>query len=163
MRLLFLHQRLTVGDGDLVVIGMDFREREEAVAVAAVIDEGRLQRGFDPGYFREIDIAGELPLVFRFKVEFLDLVSVNHHDAGLFRVGGVDEHLLSHIFRSHGLWPPPLSARRRKGPVSCLSEDATCGRPADTSVLRLSCLVSAAVLIAFGPKRAPSQAGRGAD
>ncbi len=45
-------KRLPVGDGDLVVVGMDFREGEEAVAVAAVIDEGRLERGFDPGDLR---------------------------------------------------------------------------------------------------------------
>ena len=44
----FCHQRLTVGDGDLVVIGVDFRKRQKAVAVAAVVDKGRLQRGFDP-------------------------------------------------------------------------------------------------------------------
>ena len=35
-------QRLPVGDRDLVVVGMDFRKRQEAVAVAAVIDEGCL-------------------------------------------------------------------------------------------------------------------------
>ncbi|MEM8633039.1 MAG: hypothetical protein AAGF74_17590, partial [Pseudomonadota bacterium] len=28
---------------------------------------------------------------------FLDLRSVHHHDAGLFRVGGVDKHFLCHI------------------------------------------------------------------
>ena len=42
-------QRLAILLGDLVIIGMDFREGEEAVAVAAVIDERRLQRRFDPG------------------------------------------------------------------------------------------------------------------
>ena len=36
-------QRLTVGDRDLVIVGMDFAEGEEAVAVAAIFDEGRLQ------------------------------------------------------------------------------------------------------------------------
>jgi hypothetical protein len=58
---------------------VDFRKREEAVAVAAVIDEGRLERGLDAGHLGEIDVAGELALVFRFKVEFLDLVAVDHH------------------------------------------------------------------------------------
>ena len=93
-------QRLAVGDRDLVVVRVDFREGEEAVPVAAVVDEGRLQRGFDPRYLCEVDVAGELPLVLGFKVEFLDLVSVHHHDAGLFRVGGVDEHLLCHVPQS---------------------------------------------------------------
>jgi hypothetical protein len=31
-----------------------------------------------------------------FEVEFVNLVSVHHDDAGLFRVGGVDEHFLGH-------------------------------------------------------------------
>ena len=38
-----LDQRLTVGDRDLVIIGMDFAEGEEAVAVAAIFDKRRLQ------------------------------------------------------------------------------------------------------------------------
>ena len=33
---------------NLVIIGVDFTEGEEAVAIAAEIDEGRLKRGFDP-------------------------------------------------------------------------------------------------------------------
>ena len=41
-------QRLPVSDRDLVVIGVNLREGEKAVAVAAVVDEGRLQRGLDP-------------------------------------------------------------------------------------------------------------------
>ena len=38
-----LDQRLTVGDRDLVIVRMNFAEGEEAVAVAAVFDEGCLQ------------------------------------------------------------------------------------------------------------------------
>ena len=36
-------QGLAVGLRDLIVIGMDFREGQEAVAVTAVIDERRLK------------------------------------------------------------------------------------------------------------------------
>ena len=50
--LLLLDQRLPVGDRDLVVVRMDFREGEEAVAVAAVVDERRLERRLDAGDFR---------------------------------------------------------------------------------------------------------------
>ena len=50
-------QRLPVGDRDLIVIGMDFAEGEEAVAVAAVIDEGGLQRRLNARHLRQIDIA----------------------------------------------------------------------------------------------------------
>src|SRR5262245_18921523 len=55
--LLFGDQRLPVGDRNLVVLGMDFAEGEKAVAVAAVFDEGCLQRRFDPCYLGEIDVA----------------------------------------------------------------------------------------------------------
>ena len=34
--------------GDLIIIGMDFAEGEKAVAVAAIVDERRLKRRFDP-------------------------------------------------------------------------------------------------------------------
>jgi hypothetical protein len=41
---LFLRdQGLPVGDRDLVVVRMNFRKRQKAVTVAAVVDEGRLQ------------------------------------------------------------------------------------------------------------------------
>src|SRR3546814_20799759 len=50
-------QRLAVGDGDAVVVGMDFAERQEAMAIAAVFDEGRLQRRFEPRYLGEVDVT----------------------------------------------------------------------------------------------------------
>ena len=71
------------------------------MTVPAVIDKGRLKRRLDPRYLGEIDVASKLAFVFGFKVEFLNLVSVNHHDAGFFRVGGIDKHFLRHCFRSH--------------------------------------------------------------
>jgi hypothetical protein len=56
---LLRQQRLTVGDGDLIVVGMDFAEGQEAVPVAAVVDEGRLQRRLYTGYLGKIDIAAQ--------------------------------------------------------------------------------------------------------
>ncbi len=41
-------QRFAIFLGDLVVVGVDLAEGEEAVAVATEIHEGRLQRRFDP-------------------------------------------------------------------------------------------------------------------
>ena len=46
--LVSLDQRLTVGDRDLIVVRMNFGEGEETVAVAAVVDKGRLERRLDP-------------------------------------------------------------------------------------------------------------------
>src|SRR5947208_3214729 len=65
-------QRLPVGDGNLIVVGMDLRERQKAVAVAAVIDEGGLERRLYPRNLGEIDIAAQLAAVRGLKVEFLE-------------------------------------------------------------------------------------------
>jgi hypothetical protein len=51
-------QRLPVRDGDLVVVGVDLREGEEAVPVPAVVHEGRLERRLYPRDLREVDVAG---------------------------------------------------------------------------------------------------------
>jgi hypothetical protein len=40
----FFEQREAVGGRDLVVVGVDLGEGEEAVAIAAVVDERRLDR-----------------------------------------------------------------------------------------------------------------------
>ena len=50
-------QRLTIGDRNLVIVRMNFAEGEKAVTVAAVLDEGRLQRRLYPRNLGEIDIA----------------------------------------------------------------------------------------------------------
>ena len=53
-------QRLPVGDRDLIIIRMDFAEGEEAVAIAAVVDEGGLQRRLDARHLGQIDITAKL-------------------------------------------------------------------------------------------------------
>ncbi len=50
-------QLLAVGDGNLIIVRMNFAKRQETVAIAAIIDERRLQRRLHTGDFREIDIA----------------------------------------------------------------------------------------------------------
>jgi hypothetical protein len=94
---LFLgQQRLPVGDRDLVVVGMNFAECQEAMAVAAIFDERRLQRRFDPRYLGEIDVAAQLAPACRFEVELLDAVAADDHHPGLLRMGRVDKHLVGH-------------------------------------------------------------------
>ncbi len=94
-RVLF-QQRLPVGDRNLIVVRMNLAESEEAVAVAAVFDEGGLQGGLYPRDLGEIDVAAKLSPVCRFEIEFLNAVAADHHDPGLLRVGGVDEHFVGH-------------------------------------------------------------------
>jgi hypothetical protein len=76
---------------------VDFSKSQETMPVAAVIDESRLKRRLHAGDFGKVDVSGKLAFVYGLKVEFFNLVSVNHDHAGFFRVGGVDEHFLRHI------------------------------------------------------------------
>ena len=92
----FGDERLPIGDGDLIIVRMDFAEREEPVAVAAVIDESRLERRLDPGYFGKIDVAFQLPAVCRLEIEFLHAIAAYHDHPSLLRVCRVDEHLIGH-------------------------------------------------------------------
>ena len=89
-------QGFAVGLGDLVIIGMDFAEGQEAVAIAAIIDERRLERRFYPGDLGEIDIAFELLVLSGFEVKLLDPVSFDDRDPGLFRVARIDQHAHGH-------------------------------------------------------------------
>ena len=91
---LVLEQGLTVRERDLVVVRVDLAEGEEAVAVAAVLDEGGLERGLHAGHLGEVDIAAKLAPVGGLEVEFLDPRPVNRDDPGLLRVHRVDEHLV---------------------------------------------------------------------
>jgi hypothetical protein len=92
-----LDQRLTVGDRDLIVVRVDFAERQEAVAVAAIFDERRLQRRFYARDLGEINIAAQLLALGGLEIKFFDAIAADHNDPGLFRVGGVDQHLVGHF------------------------------------------------------------------
>ena len=94
-RLLF-EQRLPVGDRNLVVVGMDLVKGEETVAVAVIVDEGGLQRGFDPRDLRQIDVALQKGLVGGLEVELFELVAIDDDDPRFLRVGRVDKHALCH-------------------------------------------------------------------
>ncbi|CAO4144693.1 hypothetical protein LPLAFNJD_LOCUS1754 [Methylorubrum aminovorans] len=89
-----LDQREAVGHRDLVVVGVDLVEGEEAVAVAAVLDEGRLERGLHAGDLGEIDVAPQRPAVGRLEIKFLDPRALDCDDPGLLRMHRIDEHLV---------------------------------------------------------------------
>ncbi|WFU77539.1 hypothetical protein QA645_23575 [Bradyrhizobium sp. CIAT3101] len=103
MGLLFgLDQRLPVGDRDLVIVGMDFAEGKEAVAVAAIFNESGLERGFDPCDLGEVDIPAQLLALRGLEVKLFDAIAADHDDPGLFRVGGIDQHLVGHVLTLGG-------------------------------------------------------------
>jgi hypothetical protein len=90
-------QRLTVGDRDLIIVGMDFAEGQEAMAVAAIFNEGRLQRRFYARDLGEIDVSAKLFALGGLEVKLFDSIAADHNDPGLFRVGGIDQHFVGHF------------------------------------------------------------------
>jgi hypothetical protein len=97
-------QCLTVGDGNLVIVGMNFAEGEKTVTVAAIFDEGRLQRRFDPRDLGQIDIAAQLFALRSLEVKLFDAIAADHDDPGFLRVGGIDKHLVGHFGTLDGGW-----------------------------------------------------------
>ena len=97
MLALFAQQGFAIFARDLIIVGVDFAESEEAVAVAAIIDKGRLERGFDPRHLGQIDIALELLVLRGFEVEFFDPVTFDDRDTGFFPVARVDQHTHCHL------------------------------------------------------------------
>ena len=66
------------------------------MAVAAILDEGRLERGLHACHLGEVDVALQLAAGGTFEVEFFDAVALENDDAGLFGMAGIDEHLAAH-------------------------------------------------------------------
>jgi hypothetical protein len=94
---LLVDQRLPIGHGDLVVVGVDFVKGEEAVAVAAVFDECGLQRRLNARHLGKVYAAAQKFAGGTFIVKFFYAALLEYHDPGLFRVGGIDEHLVGFI------------------------------------------------------------------
>ncbi len=83
---------LPVGDRDAIIVGMDLAEGEEAVTVAAIFDESGLERGLHPRHAGKVDVAFDLLLGRGLEIEFVEPVTAEDNDPGLFRMGRVDEH-----------------------------------------------------------------------
>ena len=93
---LFAQQGVAIGLGDLVIIGVDFAKGEEAVAIAAIVDERRLERRFDPSYLGEIDVTLELFVLFGLEIKFLDPGSLDDGDPSFLGMARVDQHAHGH-------------------------------------------------------------------
>ena len=89
-------QRFAIRDRDLIVVRVDFTECKEAVAIAAIFHESCLERGFDPGYFRQINVTAQLLPICRLKVEFFNTIATYDDNPGLFRVGRIYQHSSCH-------------------------------------------------------------------
>jgi hypothetical protein len=92
-----LDQRLAIGDRNLIVVRVDFAEGEEAVTVAAIFDEGRLQRRLYARDLGEVDVAAQLLALGGLEIKLFDAIAADHDYPGLFRVGGIDQHFVGHF------------------------------------------------------------------
>ena len=92
---------------------MDFRKGQEAMAVAAIFHERRLQRRFDANDFREVDIALEGLAGRRFEIELFKSCSIDDDHPSFFGVARINEHA-----PSHGLAPEAFGPSRRERPAA---------------------------------------------
>ena len=74
-----------------VLLG-DFLERQEAVAVFAVVDEAGFERRLDPRHDRLVDVALALFAPFDLDLVVEELLPVDDGQAPLFGLRGVDQH-----------------------------------------------------------------------
>ena len=69
---------------------------QEALAIAAILHKGGLQRRLNARHLGEIDVSLERPLGRGLEIKFLDFGSVENDHPCLFRVAGVDKHAFGH-------------------------------------------------------------------
>ena len=97
----FLDRRLAGIDTGLEVAAGDFLERQEAVALGAVIDESRFEAGLDAGDHGLVDVALAFFLGGRFDIEIDQFLTVYDRDAQFFGLRRIEKHAL-HLIRSPG-------------------------------------------------------------
>ena len=90
-------QRLAIGDRNLIIVRVDFAEGQKAMTVAAIFDEGGLQRRLYARDLGEIDIAAQLFALGGLEIKLFDAIAADHDDPGLFRVGSIDQHFVGHF------------------------------------------------------------------
>ncbi len=90
-------QRLAVGDRNAEIVGVNFRERQKAVAVAAKIDESGLQRRLDARHLGQKNTSLQRFAEFAFVVVFDKAFAVDNRNPGFFLMGCVNEHSLNHF------------------------------------------------------------------
>ena len=111
--------------------------------VAAIVDEGRLERRFDPHNLGEVNIAAKLFFTRGFEIEFLNSVTTKDDHPGFFGVGRIDKHFVGHVKlvwarRVEGQRRQPRSANRtlRLGVASTKQHRALDGRVSETKKVR---------------------------
>src|SRR5690606_21726262 len=90
----FAHRGLVGIDAGRVVLARDFLERQEAMAVAAVLDEAGLERRFDAGDAPLVDVALLLFPGRDLDVEIVEGLAIDDGHTQLLTLSCVDQHTL---------------------------------------------------------------------
>ena len=85
---------LVVVDAGGEVVAGDFLQRQEAVALGAVLDEGRFERGLDPGDAALVDVGLLLFLRGLLDVDVVQVLAIDDGDAQFFCLRRIDQHAL---------------------------------------------------------------------
>src|SRR3546814_1124904 len=88
-----------MGDRNLVIVGMVFAEGKKTGTVPAVFDESGLQRGFDAGDPRQIDIPLEDLFGGGLVVKFFETGSLDDNHPGFFQEIGRAQSELQSLMR----------------------------------------------------------------
>jgi hypothetical protein len=143
---LLAQQRLPISQRDLIIVRVDFGEGQEAMAIAAIFHEGRLERWLNARHLGQIDVAFQRTARGAFEIEFFDTVTAHHDNPGFLRVCGVDEHFAAHgeiPLREAGAELPPASGPVRREEVKLkawgrerglVHKSASCSRPRTSGV-----------------------------
>ncbi len=84
------------------VLARDLLDRQEAVALRAVVDEARLEARLDAGDDGFVDVALALLLAGGFDVEIDELLAVDDGHPKLLGLGGIEQHALHDCFPGAG-------------------------------------------------------------
>jgi hypothetical protein len=85
-------------DAGLEVVAGDLLQRQEAVALGAIVDEGRLEGGFEPGDAALVDVGLLLFLGRLFDVDVVQGLAVHDGHAQFLCLRGIDQHSLHVAF-----------------------------------------------------------------
>src|SRR5262249_4589872 len=83
-------------DGFGKIAKADLIERQECIAIAADVDERRLQCGVNPVNDSFVDVAFEMLAAERFDLKSFENSIVKNRDPAFLGMGHVDEHDLGH-------------------------------------------------------------------
>ena len=109
-------------DARFEVVAGNFLERQETVALGAIVHEGGFETGLDAGDDRLVDVALALFLVGRFDVKVNQLLTIDDRNAEFLGLRRIEKHAFHVCSRAHSLQEGTTNrTRRASGRGQCVS------------------------------------------